>query len=1169
LSGSDLEQAAKPSRYAIATRARIARYAFAVVLSLGGILLTAALTPDRAELYALLVGVVAITVWYGGLGPGLVAVAAGWTFELIRLAFVDDEFQGISATRWAVTLGIALSVVWVSVAMRWRGDRAARAVDDAEATFRDLAGLHELSTVLLAAVTPSDVARGLIERTPSLVGARGGSLGLIDGTELVIVDPQVTGSTHEPGFRLPLETRAPIAEAARLGSIVRVNDRQTFERDFPDGAALTLYANGAVAAPLWVAGEVAGALSLLFADTETAHEEADAIVGLVADLGGQALERARLYAKEREAHEALDRILRVAPRFHTDSVESAAAAICSEAAATFGSDVAMLWRLTGHRLELVHAAPADTLPAGLEGDLKDFPSLLDALDRLHVSFVPDIQQEARGEGLERVRRLGLHSSLRVPVAIGGGKAELVLIVSWTRIISEPDPSTVVLLRRFADQAGFALEQVERRLAQAEAASRAEEARRLQEVTADLSLASTTTEVSDTCLAHALEAVGAEAGFIVLSQPDAVVVDLVSSSGYSDDELDWWGRFELDADVPFARAIASGEPVWALTQGDMAGFLGIGEVLPDRGWVALPLRTSAGVRGALHLSLRHERELSDRERQWLVTFVSQCAQALERSRLFDMEQVLRQRSDRLQRLTAALSNSVTRTDVAKVVVDETRAALDASATALGIVLEERQIVKLLAWVGYSDESVEPRLEVSLDESTPGNRAVKRRVSAFYPTLDDVREALPDVSEVMELAEHQSFLYVPLVAGRRANGLLILSWAEPYRLSTEDRRFVENLAGQAAQALDRASLFESEQTIAETLQRSVLPASLPRVEGVQLAARYLPGSAGVNVGGDWFDAIRLADGQLGLVVGDVVGKGVQAAATMAQLRNALRAFALDRMKPSSTVTRLNRLAEEMDTAFATVAYAVVDPDAGVCRYTSAGHPPPLAAFPDGRVELLEGARSLPLGAGPDTKYTQEVLELPVGTVLVLYTDGLVERRGQTIDEGFERLRLAVLEGPREPQKLVEHLLERLAGDAERGDDIALLAIRLLAVAPRPLYLRVPSDTRSLDLVRDSLRSWLAGTELGRSDVQDVVLAVWEVCANSIEHAADASDDLVVRAELSDSRVRVSIVHTGEWNPPTESFAGASGLRHRLMHATMSSVDITSSPEGTRVTLEKSFR
>jgi anti-sigma regulatory factor (Ser/Thr protein kinase) len=289
-------------------------------------------------------------------------------------------------------------------------------------------------------------------------------------------------------------------------------------------------------------------------------------------------------------------------------------------------------------------------------------------------------------------------------------------------------------------------------------------------------------------------------------------------------------------------------------------------------------------------------------------------------------------------------------------------------------------------------------------------------------------------------------------------------------------------------------------------------------------------------------------------------------MAQLRNALRAFPLDRMKPSSTITRLNRLAEEVvETAFATIAYVVIDPEAGVCRYTSAGHPPPLVAYPDGRVELLEGGRGLPLGAGSDTRYRQDVAELPAGTALLLYTDGLVERRGRPIDEGFELLCEVARTGPREPEQLVEHVLEQMIGGEERGDDIALLAVRLLTVAPRPLRLRVPSDAGSLDLVRDAVRTWLQGTSLSRTDAHDVVLATWEACANSIEHALDPDQNYVeVSAEITDSRVRISVEDTGSWTPPTERTDRGLGLR--LMQAAMTSVDIASGDTGTRVTFEK---
>ena len=1150
------------------------RYGFAVLGSGVGVAVSALLTPEEAPIYALLVGVVAIAIWYGGLGPGLTAVVVGWGLELLVL-YEDDGVRGLEMTRWAITLAIALSVIWVSVVLRLRGERAGSAASEVEASFHDMARLQELSATLSAAVTPSDVAQALVARTPALIGARGAALGLVDGSDLVIVDPRVAGSTHEPGFRLPLAARAPIAQAACKGRTIVVDDRTTFERDFPDGAALTLYAHRAIAVPLRIAGESVGALSLLFDEGGSAHSDAEEIAELAAGLGGQALERARLYERERESRAGLDRILRVAPRFRADDVESAAAAICREAAATFGADTAILWRLREQRLELVCTSPAESLPTGLEASLDDFPTLREAVEEGVVSFVADVQEEARGEGLERVRNLGLRSSFRVPIAIGGGEAELILVVSWTKEISEPDPSTVVLLRRFADQAGFALEQIERRRAQAEAAKRSDETRRLQEVTAALSLASTSREVSDTCLTHVLEAVGAEAGFVVLTSAEGVTVDFVSSSGYSEDELRHWGTFALDSNVPFARAIASGEPVWALRRAEMAGF-DVGAELDDQGWMSIPLRTAAGVRGALHVTFRRPRELSDDERKWLQAVVSQCAQALERSRLFDAEHTLRQRSDRLQSMTAALSNALTRSDVAKVVVDEIGSSLGASATALGIVVEERRLVQLLAWVGYSDESIESRREVSLDEPTPGNRAVKRRVSAFYESLADVRDAVPGVSVAMELAEHESFLYVPLVAGRRTNGLLTMSWAERYSLSSEERRFVETLAGQAAQALDRASVFESEQSIAETLQRSVLPASLPRVEGMQLAARYLPGTAGVAVGGDWFDAIRLQDGQLGLVVGDVVGKGVQAAATMGQLRNGLRAFSLDRMKPSSTLTRLNRLAEEiMETAFATVVYAVIDGDARVCRYSAAGHPPPLVVFPDRRAEFLEGGRGLPLGAGTETRYTQEIVDLPVGSTLVLYSDGLVERRGESIDVGLERLRLAVLHGPREPERLVEHLLQRLVGSGERGDDIALLAVRLLAIAPQPLHLRVPSDIGSLDVVRDVMRSWLAGAPVSGPEAHEIVLAVWEACANAIEHAVDPREDILqVWANLTPTELRIAVEDTGTWLPPAETPDRGFGLR--LMRAAMTSVEITPASTGTitpastgtRVTLEKSL-
>jgi serine phosphatase RsbU (regulator of sigma subunit)/anti-sigma regulatory factor (Ser/Thr protein kinase) len=518
------------------------------------------------------------------------------------------------------------------------------------------------------------------------------------------------------------------------------------------------------------------------------------------------------------------------------------------------------------------------------------------------------------------------------------------------------------------------------------------------------------------------------------------------------------------------------------------------------------------------------------------------------------------------MTAALGNALTRQDVADVVVNEIGTAVGADATALAVVVEERGLIRTVAWKGFDEDALdEGFFEVPLDAASPGTRALRRRTSTFYETADELRAEFANPGMV---AGHESYLFMPLIAGRRANALLVLSWAEAYPLAQDERRFVEALAGQAAQALDRATHYETEQTIAETLQRSVLPVSLPRVEGIQLAARYLPGTAELDVGGDWFDALSLPDGRLGLVVGDVVGKGVAAAATMAQLRNAMRAFSLDRMKPSSTIARLNRLAEAVvETAFATIVYVVVDPAARVARITSAGHPPPLVLYPDGTVTLVEGGRGLPLGAGPDTKYRQAVVELPVGTVLLLYTDGLIERRGRPIDDGLDELKRAASEGPSEPEELVEHILERLVGDEERGDDIALLAVRLLAVAPEPLRLRVPSSPRSLDLVRDAVRMWLSVAPMHRGDANDVVLAVWEACANAIEHALDPREEFVeIRADIRDKHVRIAVEDTGRWTPPSEREDRGLGLQ--LIHASMASVNVEPGEAGTLVTFEKAL-
>jgi serine phosphatase RsbU (regulator of sigma subunit)/anti-sigma regulatory factor (Ser/Thr protein kinase) len=816
----------------------------------------------------------------------------------------------------------------------------------------------------------------------------------------------------------------------------------------------------------------------------------------------------------------------------------------------------MLWRVRGERLELSAFDPElDPLRVGLESALDEFPRLRDAVSALNVSFVQDVVEEARGAGLARVKRLGIRSSLRVPVVIAG-EAELVLIISWQTMVSRPDPSTLVLVRRFADQAGLALEQVERRRAEAEVRKRALEARRLHEMTAALAHAATPAEVGSVCLEHTRAAVGADGGFVVRAPTEGTALRVISTDGDV-------GRADLDAltlesDAPIARAIRTGEPVWAL-DGSSASDTADDD---SRACVALPLGSGTRVLGAVQLVFREGFEPTEDVRDRLDTIVGQCGVALERSFLLDSESRLRRLSERLQAITAELSNALTRADVARVILGHVDEAAGTQCAVLASLGSGLGVSEILGWSGFEDDVATRWLDAPVDAGTPQGQALRRLAPYLYDARGDLDAGARSYDP--GATGHQSFLFVPLVLGRRPLALLVASSHDPLELGPEDLRFVAALAGQAAQALERARRFESEQRIAETLQQSVLPSSLPVLPTVQLAGRYLPGTAELEVGGDWYDAIQLSNGRLGLVVGDVVGKGVRAAATMGQLRNAIRAFSLDRLKPMTTLGRLSRLAEEViETSFATVVYAELDPETGVCRYASAGHPPPLVATLDGRLEYLEGGRGLPLGTGIASTYRQAVAELPDGALLLFYTDGLVERRGHSIDEGFERLRAAVATGPRDPERLAEHVLERLIGDEERRDDVVLLVARLLPVAPREMDLRVEGGDTGLRNAREALRLWLAAAPVDEMTTHDIVLAVWEACANATEHSLSESG-FRLRVTLVGDTIRVVVEDEGSWLPPSARPDRGRGLQ--LMRALMSSVEVEPGPNGTRVTLER---
>lgn len=240
--------------------------------------------------------------------------------------------------------------------------------------------------------------------------------------------------------------------------------------------------------------------------------------------------------------------------------------------------------------------------------------------------------------------------------------------------------------------------------------------------------------------------------------------------------------------------------------------------------------------------------------------------------------------------------------------------------------------------------------------------------------------------------------------------------------------------------RTRRYEHEHRLVESLQRSVLIDHMPAVGGVRLAARYVPGDGAVRVGGDWYDALPLPDGRLALAIGDVAGHGLGSAALMSQLRNALRAYALEHRSPVAVVERLDALIHHLEPhGMATLIYLVYDPAAGSLRFVAAGHPYPLLVTAAGETRYLKGGRSMPLGTGWSADRQDDTVVLPPASTLVLYTDGLIERRRSTLDDGFATLAASAGALASDPEVVCDAILGDLLGQDAPNDDVAMLVVR----------------------------------------------------------------------------------------------------------------------------------
>ncbi|WP_435243321.1 SpoIIE family protein phosphatase [Streptomyces cucumeris] len=498
---------------------------------------------------------------------------------------------------------------------------------------------------------------------------------------------------------------------------------------------------------------------------------------------------------------------------------------------------------------------------------------------------------------------------------------------------------------------------------------------------------------------------------------------------------------------------------------------------------------------------------------------------------------------VQRLSAALAGATTIRDVGQVVVSALRDPLRARRVAVAELQADQLVVSLLApaeaiawpdvwrsqWHSEFPDAPTHALPTLADAMREGH-------VSLWPPGADLEPGLSGIGP-------GGLAVLPLPASGRIVGVCLIGWEEPHEFGPEERSLLTATAGLVGQALVRAHALDAEHELATMLQRSLLPRKLPVLPGGVAVTRYLPATMGLEVGGDWYDVIPLTDGHVALVIGDVQGHSAAAATIMGQMRTAIRAYAFEGHPPDVVVSHANRLLVDMETdLFATCAYVDLDMEEGEAWLVRAGHLHPLLRRPDGVTEELTIEGGPPLGVVADADYPMTALGLSSGTLLVLFTDGLVESAQLDLDDGVRHVceRLARAD-PSDPGRVADELL---GSAGRRDDDVALLLLRYDGMRVRPTRVRwtiwrLPDAVmHARRFAARTLRTW------GLTDEMDVVLLVTsELVTNAMVHT---SGEVHLNLTLTADRLRIAVSDRSPRTPikPTSVDWEATGGRGLLL-------------------------
>jgi serine phosphatase RsbU (regulator of sigma subunit)/anti-sigma regulatory factor (Ser/Thr protein kinase) len=499
------------------------------------------------------------------------------------------------------------------------------------------------------------------------------------------------------------------------------------------------------------------------------------------------------------------------------------------------------------------------------------------------------------------------------------------------------------------------------------------------------------------------------------------------------------------------------------------------------------------------------------------------------------------------------------DMLSELLERIRISLEVDTAAVLLLDEDRGVLVARAAKGLEEE-VRRGVQVPLARGFAGRVAAERR-----PIIIEDLDRAEVVNQILRQKGICSLLGVPVQVEGRVIGVMHIGTLVKRRFDEDDVTLLQLAADRAAAAIDDARVAE-QRGVTEIMQRTLLPGALPEIPGMRFSAIYLPAGSGVKVGGDWYDVFQLASGRVAFVIGDVVGRGIQAASVMAEIRTIIRAYMAQEHKLADVVSLLNELLISMGhNRGATLSILELDGETEEIESVNAGHLPPVLIEPSGEICLLEQTHCLPVGVRTGHDYQSSRHPFPTGSRLLLYTDGLIERRDESIDVGFQRLISAAQTAAKGTDvSFADRVYRALVDETPLEDDVALLAVEAVPLG-ETLEMTLPARASVLSGLRTTLGRWLQVAGANENELFDITLSASEAATNAIEHAYGAREaNFTVRCERDGQDVTITVCDMGRWRTGPRQGSGGRGLG--IMRTLLDDVTIDSEDLGTTVKMTK---